>query len=555
MTAWQQSYDPLHSWVLSAIVSAIPLGTFFYVFLALKKRVWVAALSGLLAAFVLALGVFRMPPAMIGISALLGILIGWLRLAWIIVASIFLYNIAVATGQFQVMRGSIARLTADKRIQVILVAFCFGAFLEGTGGVGTQVAITGALLVGLGFPPLQAAKVCLLTNTVPLAWGGIGNPMHVLAAASGLPEQALSAMTGRILPLLAAILPFWLVNAMVGWQRTREVLPAVLVSGVSFALIQGFTSNLGYTHWVDVAAAGGSMLAMTALLRIWRPTHVWENEEGVLPGVVPEAHGAISALSWMQRYSTTTVLRGWSSLLLASVFIFVFGIPKVSQFLSFSVLSQPVPFLNDQVVRVPPVVPRPVAEPAIADLNVVAMYGTAVFLGAALSGLLLGLPLRRILRIFRQTVVRLVHSLLGVSFMVGFLFVLRYSGMITVMGLALTKTGVAFPFFGTFIGWLGVALSGADAVSNSLFGFLQRSTAEQGGLSPVLMAAANASGGVMGKMMDPQSILVSSTATQQGGKEGDIFKTVFKHSLLLTAFLGILVLFYAFFFPGAIPHR
>jgi len=294
---------------------------------------------------------------------------------------------------------------------------------------------------------------------------------------------------------------------------------------------------------------------MMALLRIWRPTPIWENEEGVLPGVVPEAQGAITTLSWMQRYPTTTVMRGWSSLLLASVFIFVFGIPQVSQFLSLSVLRQPVPFLNDMVVRVPPVVPQPVTEPAIADLNVVAMYGTAVFLGATLSGLLLGLPLRRILRIFRQTVVRLVHSLLGVSFMVGFLFVLRYSGMITVMGLALTKTGVAFPFFGTFVGWLGVALSGADAVSNSLFGFLQRSTAEQGGLSPVLMAAANASGGVMGKMMDPQSILVSSTATQQGGKEGDIFKTVFKHSLLLTTFLGILVLFYAYFFPGAIPQR
>jgi lactate permease len=361
-------------------------------------------------------------------------------------------------------------------------------------------------------------------------------------------------MTGRILPVLAAILPLWLVNAMVGWRRTREVLPALVVSGVSTALIQALVSNLGYSAWVDVAAAGGGLLAMIVLLRVWRPASVWENEKGVLPGVVPEAQSHSGPLHRMGKLSSGAVLKGWSSLLLASAFIFLLGIPKVSGFLSISILRQPVPFLNDKVVRMPPVVPRPMPEPAVADLNVAAMHGTAVFLGAAISGLLLGLPLRRILKIFGQIAARLVHPLLGVSFMVGFLFIYRYSGMITVMGLTLTKTGAFFPFFGAFLGWLGATLSGADAVSHSLFGFLQKSTAERGGLNPVLMAAANASGGVLGKMMDPQSILVSATATQQGGREGDIFKTVFKHSLILTAFVGIIVLLYAFILPGFIPR-
>ncbi len=547
MGAWQQSYDPLHFRLLSVAVSTLPLLTLLYVLLVLKWRVWKAALSGLLAALVLSLTVFRMPLGMIGSAALLGILIGWLRIAWVLVASIYLYNIAVATGQFVVMKSSVARLAPDKRVQVILVAFCVGAFLEGTGMSGSPVALTGTLLVGLGFPPLQAAKVCLLSNTVPLAWGGIGNPMLVLAASSGLPQQALSAMTGRILPVLSAVLPLWLVNAIDGWEKTREVLPAVLVSGISFAVIQAVISNLGYGAWVDIAAAVGSLLAMVALLRVWRPKTIIENPEGVLPGVVPEAKTASTLGS---PRSIVTILKGWSALLLACLLILIGGIPAVSRVLNLSVLRQPVPLLNNQVIRMPPVVARPTPEVAIADLNIVAMHGTAVFLGATISALLLGLSLRRALRIFGQTVARLVHSLLGVSFMIGFLFVYRYSGMITAMGLALTRTGPLLPFFGTFMGWLGTTLSGADAVSNSLFGYLQKATAERAGLNPVLMAAANASGGVMGKMMDPQTILVSSIATQQAGNEGNIFKTAFKHSVILTSFLGLIVLLYSVLFSA-----
>jgi lactate permease len=553
MDAWLQDYDPLHSWVLSALVSAIPLATLFYVFLILKKRIWKAALCGMAAGCTLAMLIFHMPLLTTGVSVLFGVLIGWLRLAWIIVAASFLYNVAVATGQFQVMRESIVGLSADKRIQVILVAFCFGALLEGAGGGGAPVAITGTLLVGLGFAPLQAAKVCLLSNTVPLAWGGIGNPLRALAEASGLPEQALSAMTGRIVPCLSLILPVWLVGAMVGWRRTREVLPATLVSGIAFASIQSLASNLGCSASVDLMAAAFSLLAMIVLLRSWGPAVVLRNPTGMLPGVVPAAESALVASDAPQRHRYLRTLRGWSSLLLASAFILVLGIPRVAESLSLEILRQPVPFLHGSVNRMPPVVPRPSAEPAVADLNLAAMHGTAVFLAALLSGLLLGLPPGRILLILRQTAARLVHALLGVSFMVGFLFLYRYSGMIAVMGIALTKTGRLYPFFSTFVGWLGVALSGADAVSNSLFGFLQRSTAEQAGLSPLLMAAANASGGIMGKMIDPQSILVSSTATQQGGKEAEIFRTVFKHSLMLTTLLAAVIILYARVLTGLVP--
>ncbi len=543
---WHQNYDPFHFWPLSTMVAALPLCVFFFVLLRLKKRVWKAALSGLMAGIFLALLVFRMPFALIGTAALLGILIGWLRVAWILIASIYLYNIALATGQFEVMKESIARLTLDKRVQVILVALCFGSFLEGTGSGGAPIAIVGSLLVGLGFQPLQAAKVCLLTNTVPQAWGGIGNPLRVLAAASGLSEPALSAMIGRTLPIVTAIIPLWLLNAMVGWRKTREVLPAALVSGLSYALMQFCWSNFGNAEAVDIMAALFSLLAMFVLLKIWRPASVLPNEQAAALDAPPVSTDT------PQKYSALEILRAWSPFLLASACIFILAIPPLRRALTFSVLTQPVPFLNNAVMRVPPVAATLTPEPAIADLNIIAMHGTALFVGATLAGLLLGLSLRETFRIFRQTIARIVPALLGVSLMVGFLFVSRYSGMITIMGLALTRTGPAFPFFGAFIGWVGVSLTGADTGSNSLFGYLQANTARQMGLNPVLMTAAQAGGGVIGKMVDPQSILVSSTATHQAGKEGEIFKTVFKHSLLLTALLGLVVLAYAYLIPHAL---
>jgi len=550
VTTWLQNYNPLGFWPLSTLVSALPVLTLFFVLIVLKKRVWMAALSGLFMAAILALLVFRMPPQLIGASCLLGFVFGFLRIAWIIVASIFLYNIAVETGQFQVMKESIAALSSDKRLQLILIAFCFGAFLEGTGGGGAPVAVAGSFLIGLGFPPFQAATLCLLANTAPVAWGGVGNPIRALAGVTGLPEGALSAMTGRILPPLSAILPLWLVRCMVPWRQTREVWPAIAVSGLSFAGMQYYWSNYQDTGLVDITAAIFSLLVMVGFLKLWKPRNILENAPNAAS--VPGAGDSAGLLS--RKHSTVAVLKAWSPFMLASVFIFVAGIPEVNNALSFSSWKQPVPLLHNAVLRVPPVVATATPEAAIADLNIVALPGTAIFVGAGLAALLLGVSFGRICRMFVRTFIELVPSLVAILFMVGLAFITRYSGMDTVLGMSLTRTGLAFPFFGTLLGWLGVALTGTDAGSNVLFGNLQKVTAEQLHISPVLMSAANSSGGVMGKMIASPSIVVSSTATQQVGNEAAIFKAVFKHSIILAALVGLIVTFYAFVIPWIIPR-
>jgi lactate permease len=550
---WPQNYDPLNSWPLSTAVSALPVLTLFFVLIVQKQRVWIAALCGLLVAIALALGVFGMPAPLVAGACLLGFIFGLLRIAWIIVASIFLYNIAVETGQFAVMKESIAALSSDKRLQLILVAFCFGAFLEGTGGGGAPVAIAGSFLIGLGFEPFQAATLCLIANTAPVAWGAVGNPIRVLAGVTGLDEHTLSAMTGRILPPLSAILPFWLVRSMVGWRQTIEVWPALAVSGLSFSLMQFYWSNYQDSGLVDIVAALFSLLVMVVFLRLWRPRTLLEHGGGDAAGALGDPPTAMATAVEVRQHSTLGVLKGWSPFLLASLLIFLAARPKIAEHLNYPALKYEMPILHNSVLRGPPVVPTSAREEAYADLNVLALPGTAVFLGAFLSALLLGLPPGRTLQIFARTLLNLTPSLTAISFMVGLAFVTRYSGMDTVLGLSLTHTGVFFPFFGTLLGWLGVALTGTDAGSNALFGNLQKVTAEKLGLSPILMASANSSGGVMGKMIDAQSIVVSSTATQQVGREAAIFKAVIKHSIVLAMLVGLIVTVYAFLIPGIIP--
>jgi len=538
VSAWAQHYDPFGNWLLSALVSALPVATLFFVLISMRKRVWFAALCGMLMAIAVALLVFRMPVALVAAAAAHGVVFGLLRIAWVIVASMFLYNVAVESGQFQVMKDSIATVSSDKRLQLILVAFCFGTFLEGMGGGGAPVAIAGSFLIGLGFPPFQAATLCLVANTAPVAWGGVGNPLRVMAGVTGLNEMALSAMTGRILSPIAALLPFWLVRTMVGWKETREVWPALAVAGLSFGGMQFFWSNFMDNSLVDIVSALFSLLVMVAFLRLWRPATLLRVDKGVAAG---------------PRHSTPAVLKGWSPFLLASVFIFISGYPAVNRHLTSASLKQPMPALHNTVVRVPPVAPN-IPEAAIVDLNLLSLPGTAVFLGTLLSSLWLGLSGSRILAILVRTCKDLIPSLAAISFMVSLAYVTRYSGMDTVMGLSLTRTGVLYPFFGTMLGWLGVALTGSDAGSNALFGNLQKVTAEQLGLSPILMASANSAGGVMGKMIDAQSIVVSSAATHQEGNEAAIFKAVFWHSIALASLVGVVVMLYAFVFTGAVPR-
>ena len=537
---WQQIYDPFGNKLFSTIASALPVLTLFFVLVGLKKRVWVSALSGLLVAVALALLVFKMPVVLVTTAAGHGFIFGLLRIAWIVVGSIFLYNVASETGQFQIMKDSIAGLSSDKRLQLVLVAFCFGAFLEGTGGGGAPVAIAGAFLMGLGFSPFQSATLCLLANTAPVAWGGVGNPIRTLGGVTGLPEAHFSAMAGRILPPLSLILPFWLVRSMVGWRETYQVWPALLVSGLSFAGMQFYWSNYQDIGLVDVVAAVFSLLVTMAFLKFWKPSKV-------MP-VTGELQ--VSA----KRHSVGQVLKGWSPFIVASILIFVTGLPSMAKYLNFDALRMPMPYLHNAVLKMPPIAPKPTPEDATINLNFVGIPGTVVFVAGIVAAILAGLPAGKIVRLFKATVVQMMPSLLAISFMVGLAYVTRYCGMDTIMGLSLTGTGWLYPFFGTLLGWLGVALTGTDAGSNALFGNLQKVTAEQLSLSPILMGAANSTGGVMGKMIDAQSIVVSSSATNQQGNEAAIFKAVIWHSIVLASLVGLIVMVYAYVLPWMIPH-
>jgi lactate permease len=543
---WSQIYDPLQWWPLSTAAAALPVFTMFFVLVVLRQRVWISASCGLAMAAVVGIAVFGMPPSIVARAALLGASFGIVRVAWIIIASIFLYLVACETGQFEIMKRSIATLSGDRRLQAILIAFCFGAFLEGTGGGGAPVAIAGAFLIGLGFPPFQAAVLCLLANTAPVAWGAVGNPIRVLAGVTGLPEADLSAMAGRILPPFSFILPLWLVRTMTSWRGTWEVLPAILVSGASFAGMQYYWSNHVETGLVDIVSAIFSLLVMVVFLKFWQPRRL-DLDHG------PTGNGPLLQNASVPRDTAIQVMKGWSPFVVTSILIFITGLPSINPSLRFASLAFPLPGLHNMVLKTAPVVPVPTPEPAIMDWNLIAMPGTAVLVGAVLSALLAGLPLSRIAVLLGRTLRQLIASIAAVCAMVGLAFVTRYGGMDAVLGLSLTGTGVLYPFFGTLLGWLGVALTGTDAGSNALFGNLQKVTAEQLGLSPVLMAAANSTGGVMGKMIDAQSIVVSSVATRQEGNEAAIFKAVFWHSLVLASLVGLLVMFYAYVLPEVIP--
>ena len=546
---WTQNYDPLNAWPLSTAVAALPVLTLFFVLIVLKRRVWESALAGMMMAVAIATLVFGMPATLVGESVVLGVVFGLVRIAWIIVASIFLYNVSVETGQFQVMKESIAALSSDRRIQAVLIAFCFGAFLEGTGGGGAPVAIAGAFLIGLGFPPFQAAVLCLLANTAPVAWGGVGNPVRVLAGVTGLPEFELSAMAGRILPPFSFILPIWLVRTMTGWKGVIEVMPALLVAGGSFAGMQYYWSNHVETNLVDVVAAIFSLLVTAAFLKVWKPARV--ETVGIVSA--PASGPAGGEQEVIRQHSAMAILRGWSPFILASIFIFLFALPSVARYLRVPFLTFPLPGLHNVVLKDVPVSPTPTPEAAIMDINIFMMPGTAVLLGAIVALPLLGLPVTRAFGLLGKTFRQLVPSLAAISFMVGLAFVTKYAGMDAVLGLSMSRTGWFYPFFGTLLGWLGVALTGTDAGSNALFGNLQKVTAEQLHLSPILMASANTTGGVMGKMIDAQSIVVASVATHQESNAAQIFKAVFWHSLTLASLVGLVVMLYAYVMPGVIP--
>ena len=581
---WTQVYDPFGRWWLSTLVATFPILVLFGLLVGAKVKPHWCAIAGAATAATVAVVFFKMPVILAASSFGYGVAFGLLKIAWIVLAAVFLYDISVETGQFEIMKESVAGITADRRLQVLLVAFCFGAFIEGAAGFGAPVAIAGAFMIGLGFKPFHAAALNLIANTAPVAWGAIGTPVHTLAAVTALPESDLNAMIGRILPFTAIIVPFWLVKTMVSWRETIEVFPAILVVGISFALTQFFWSNYVDSNLVDIMGGVVSIVATLIFLRFWKPKKIWRFDYDDKAAARPTPTGRISddvGGEWAadkfdgyvtpRTYTAGQVLKAWMPFAILSLFVLLWGLPKIKLAMnqattpSFRVMlpngkvrpgppGWDVPVLHNAISRAAPIVAKPTPEAARYDFNWLSATGTGCFFAAIVSGLLLGQSPMKLMNIFWRTLVRMRLAMIAISFMLGLGYVTRYSGLDAVLGLAFTRTGWLYPFFGTFLGWLGVALTGSDTSANALFGSLQRITSQQLGIDPVLMCAANSAGGVMGKMVDAQSITIATAATEQVGNEGIIFRFVAWHSVALCSIVGIIVLLYAYVFKYAVPH-
>jgi lactate permease len=585
---WPQNYDPLNNPLLSTVVAAVPVVVLLGSIALLKIRIHFSALLGLGAALAIALGAYHMPAKAACAATLYGAAFGLFPIGWIILNVIFLYQLTVKRGLFEVLRDSLARIAPDPRVQVILIAFSFGAFIEGVAGFGAPVAITGAILIQLGFKPLHASGLALIANTAPVAFGSLGIPITTLAQITGLDVLKISAMVGRQLAFFSFLVPFWVVAAFAGWRGMLGVWPAALVAGLAYAVPQFLVSNYHGPWLVGIASGACSIAALVGLMWVWQPKvrcaasadgaagsmnrqvvgrasrlplerlALEPSTAGGTPGAAGEtpapllgtpdsgaAQAAVSSATRSQRF------RGWVPWIILTAFILLWGLPQFKSALD--KLASPklaVPYLHQVVQRVPPVALAG-AKPEAAEfrLNILSATGTAILLAAIVAGLAIGCNPRELAQTYLETLWRVRFSLLTIAAMLALGNVTKYSGTDATLGLALARTGSLYPFFGTLLGWLGVALTGSDTSSNVLFGSLQKITAEQTGLSPILMVAANSSGGVMGKMVDAQSIVVASTATNWYGHEGSILRYVFFHSLALAALMGLLVFLQAYVVP------
>ncbi len=542
MTPWIQQYDPCGNQFLSALVAALPIFVLLGLLAGYHWRAHWAAIAGLAVSLLVAIGVFKMPVSLALAAAANGAAYGLFPIGWIVITAIFTYDISVATGKFDVLKRSIATLADDRRIQVLLIAFSFGAFIEGAAGFGTPVAISAAMLIGLGFKPLPAAGLALIGNTAPVAFGALGTPLIALADVTKLPIEELSMMVGRQLPVFSVIVPFWLIWAMAGWRGMTEVWPACLVTGLSFGIMQFLVSNYHGPWLVDVISAIVSIASLVGLLRVWQPKTTWR---------FPDE----AAAEREQVPATRETLIAWLPWIILSVLVFIWGLPLTKKALNdLTKLDFPVPVLHQNVVRdVPVVAQRAGAENAIYNFNWASATGTALLLSAIVSGLVLGVRPTMLASLFLRTLQRTTTSLVTIAVMLAIGYTTKYSGLDASMGLAFASTGFLFPFFSPLLGWLGVALTGSDTSSNVLFGNLQQITAERLDISPILATASNSSGGVMGKMIDAQSIVVAGVATGQHGQEGTILRYVFAHSIALAILVGLLVAAQAYIVPEIIP--
>jgi lactate permease len=534
---WLQNYNPLGHALWSTLVAALPIIVLLGSMAWLRMRIHYSALLGLAVALAVSVFVYQMPVKLAALTAAYGSLYGLFPIGWIILNVIFVYQLTVQRGHFEVLRNSLAVVAPDARVQLILIAFALGAFIEGVAGFGTPVAITGAILIQLGFRPLHASGLALIANTAPVAFGSLGIPLTTLSEITGMDLMDLSRMVGRQLPFFSVLVPFWVVAAFAGWRGMLGVWPAALTAGVAFAIPQFLVSNFHGPWLVDNVSGACSIIAIVILLRFWKPR----------APMLLSADGTAKA----PRHTRREIFSAWLPWIILSGFIFVWGqIPVKKALNSISAFAFPVVGLHQLVQRTPPVAP-PGANPeaAVFKLEWLSATGTGILLAGIIAGLVMGFGPRRLARTWIETVWKIRYSLATIMAMLALGFVTKYSGTDATLGLALAHTGVLYPFFGTLLGWLGVALTGSDTASNILFGSLQQLTAQQTGISPILMGAANSSGGVMGKMVDAQSIVVASTATGYYGGEGKILRFVFIHSVVLAVLVGILVFLQAYVWP------
>jgi lactate permease len=546
---WNQIYNPLDNAALSTIAAALPVITLLVLIASGKVKAHIAAIVALVVANIITIAIFHMPAGMSIRASLLGVVSGFFPIGWIVLNVIFLYQVTVSTGRFELLKRAVGGVTEDRRLQLLLIAFSFGAFFEGASGFGTPVAITGAVLIGLGFSPLAASGLSLIANTAPVAYGALGTPIAGLAQVTGLDPYILGAMVGRQLPVFSLIVPFWVVWAFAGWRGMKDVWPAILVTGVSFAVPQFVISNYINPWIVDIGASLISMGCLILFLKVWQPRQLW------LSAALRGNDESAATMATPKPMDKTRLTQGemWSALLpwiIVCVVMLIWGSGWFKNWAnSIFIWNYPVPDLHNMINVVPPVAAKPTPQGAVFGFTYLSFTGTGMLIAAIISGFLMGVGPARLVGEYGRTLKLCAISLITISAMLAIGTLTRLSGVDATLGLAFAATGVLYPFFGTLLGWLGVALTGSDTASNILFGNLQKITSEQLGLSPILMGAANSSGGVMGKMIDAQSIVVASTATNWYGHEGSILRYVFLHSIVLACLVGVLVTLQAYVYP------
>ncbi len=550
MTQWVQNYSAVGgSLALTTLVATLPIIFLFWALAIKRMKGHYAGIGTLVVALLVAIIAFKMPVTLAVSSTLYGALQGLFPIGWIVVTAVFLYNLVVEAGQFEVIKYSISSLTDDRRLQALLIAFCFGAFLEGAAGFGTPVAITAAILIGLGFNPLYAAGICLIANTAPVAFGGIGIPIITAAGVSGIDPMLISQAVGRQLPFISLLIPLYLVLIMSGWKSTKEVLPAILVTGVSFAGLQWFSSNYLSPMLPDIISSLGSMICLAVFLRFWKPQKVWRFE------------GEKEVQKTNVHYTGGQILKAWTPFAILTVIVGIWGTTtfkdwvgkSLKWFVNFNWPGLYTDAGKPIIFKAAPIVAKPVAYAAQYKWDFFAAAGTAILITALITALILKISPARFCKVFGNTLKQLVFPLTNIAAVLGFAYLANYSGLSYTLGLAFAATGKAFPFMSPFLGWMAVFLTGSDTSANALFGKLQQVTSQQIGVNPVLTVAANSSGGVCGKMISPQSIAVATASVGLVGKESDLFRFTLKHSLLFVVIVGVMTYLQAYIIPGMIP--